>query len=440
MANTQQPPPNQDSNTAAGKKKARQTTPIQPAIQSEDSESDSTPIQVAHGKGRKKRQPKIPSPVPEEETTESSETESSVLVDTIENEDDRKAIAFSKNSQSKLIEDAIKNHGKYDYFRVNEQRKSGGTLFNVYKSRLAGQSENTLIFSDGKIFRKSQFSIKLNPKYQAPKPKPKTKNPPGSNPQVKFGSDFNFTEFYDKNTAPQRFPDPATFKTPSEQRRKKASKQPLMNEVDYPASSFTFVQPSPHKNIVQDSSPSPQRSAIPPISTIFDPPTVQSEDAGQNVQPSQPAIEQSTNTGKSLSPKKQWLNRAEASGMIDEDNMSPELTDPRSLSNVLEGQTASTSQIPATSSTSEESDQSDSSSGRPRRERKIPDRYGKYFVHVVEGHNLEVEGADIDKSNAQAANDIPKSHIAKKSKRQNKEGGEERPSKKHKKNKKADSD
>ena len=267
------------------------------------------------------------------------------------------------------------------------------------------------------------------------------KNPPGSNPQVKFGSDFNFTDFYEKNTVPQKFPDPATFKTPSERRRQKANKQPLVNEVDYPASSFTFVQPSPHKNVTQDSSPSPQRPAIPPIGTIFDPPTnvqTQVDDAGQNLQSSQPAIEQSTNTGKSLSPKKQWLGRAEASGILDEDNLSPELTDPRSLSNVLE-QNASSSQVPATSSTSEDSDQSDSSSGRPKRERKLPERYGKYVVHVVEGQNLEVENADIDRSNAQAANDIPQSHAKKKTKRQNKEGGEERPSKKHKKDKKTDS-
>ena len=60
-------------------------------------------------------------------------------------------------------------------------------------------------------------------------------------------------------------------------------------------------------------------------------------------------------------------------------------------------------------------------------------------MHVVEGQNLEVENADIDRSNAQAANDIPKGHAKKKTKRQDKEGGEERPSKKHKKDKKTDS-
>ena len=148
---------------------------------------------------------------------------------------------------------------------------------------------------------------------------------------------------------------------------------------------------------------------------------------------------QQATTGKSLSPKKRWLDRADASGMLDEDNQSPELTDPRSLSNVLEGQTASSSQVPATSSTSEDSDQSDSSSGRPRRERKLPERYGKYVVHVVEGQNLEVENASIERSNAQAARDIPQSHAKKKTKRQDREGGEERPSKKYKKSKKTDS-
>ena len=109
---SQQPPPNRDSSTVAGKKKARQATPSQPAKQPEASDSDSTPIQLAHGKGKKKRQPKIPSPVPEEDpTSESSEPESLVLIDTVEDEENRKALAFSKNSQSKLIEDAIKNPG-----------------------------------------------------------------------------------------------------------------------------------------------------------------------------------------------------------------------------------------------------------------------------------------------------------------------------------------
>ena len=126
--------------------------------------------------------------------------------------------------------------------------------------------------------------------------------------------------------------------------------------------------------------------------------------------------------------------------MLDEDNQSPELTDPRSLSNVLERQPASSSQIPATaSSTSEDSDQSDSSSGRPKRDRKLPERYGKYVVHVVEGQNLEVENASTERSNAQAASDIPQSHAKKKTKRQDREGGEERPSKKYKKSKKTDS-
>ena len=79
------------------------------------------------------------------------------------------------------------------------------------------------------------------------------------------------------------------------------------------------------------------------------------------------------------------------------------------------------------------------SSGRPKRERKLPERYEKYVVHVVEGQNLEAENPSIERSNAQAARDTPKSHAKKKTKRQEKEGGEERPSKKYKKSKKTDS-
>ena len=148
-------------------------------------------------------------------------------------------------------------------------------------------------------------------------------------------------------------------------------------------------------------------------------------------------------TGKTMSPKKRWLDRADASGMLEEDVQSPELTDPRSFSNVLEEQAATSSHAQATTSSnsedSESADQSDSSSGRPKRDRKLPDRYGKYVVHVVEGQNLEVENASIERSNAQAASDIPQSHAKKKTKRQDKEGGEERPSKKYKKSKKTDS-
>ena len=49
------------------------------------------------------------------------------------------------------------------------------------------------------------------------------------------------------------------------------------------------------------------------------------------------------------------MNRAEASGILEE-NEAPEITDPRSLSFVLEGQIASSSQVPAVSSNSEDSE------------------------------------------------------------------------------------
>ena len=55
---------------------------------------------------------------------------------------------------------------------MNEDRKSGGPLWSEYNVRLAGQTENTLIFANEKCFRKSQFAIKLNPRYNPKRPTP----------------------------------------------------------------------------------------------------------------------------------------------------------------------------------------------------------------------------------------------------------------------------
>ena len=99
---------------------------------------------------------------------------------------------------------------------------------------------------------------------------------------------------------------------------------------------------------------------------------------------------------------------------VEESNTAQEITDQRSLSTVLEGHIGGSSQQPVVSSSIEDSDHSDSSSSRPRRERKMPERYGKYVVHVVEGHSLEVGKADLEKSYAQAANEIPQGHSKKK--------------------------
>ena len=84
-----------------------------------------------------------------------------------------RAITFSHNSRSKVLEDAIKNPGKYRYFRHNEDRKSGGPLWVEYNVMLVGQTENTLVFANEKCFRKSQFAIKLNPRFNPKRATPK---------------------------------------------------------------------------------------------------------------------------------------------------------------------------------------------------------------------------------------------------------------------------
>ena len=71
-------------------KKAKKPTTSQTATQVEPSDSESTTIQLAHGKGKRRRQAKFPSPVQEEATeSDSTEPESSVLIDEIA-EDEQK--------------------------------------------------------------------------------------------------------------------------------------------------------------------------------------------------------------------------------------------------------------------------------------------------------------------------------------------------------------
>ena len=55
-----------------------------------------------------------------------------------EESDESRAVNFSHNSRSKVLDDAIKNPGKYRYFRMNEDRKSGGPLWSEYNFQLAG--------------------------------------------------------------------------------------------------------------------------------------------------------------------------------------------------------------------------------------------------------------------------------------------------------------
>ena len=150
-----------------------------------------------------------------------------------EESDESRAVNFSHNSRSKVLDDAIKNPGKYRYFRMNEDRKSGGPLWSEYNFQLAGQTENTLVFSNEKCFRKSQFAIKLNPRYNPKRPTPKPVSSqsvskakkdkiPQADKQFQQIADetnfdavnfqphnFNFDSFVKRNTAKQTFPDPA---------------------------------------------------------------------------------------------------------------------------------------------------------------------------------------------------------------------------------------
>ena len=237
--------------------------------------------------------------------------------------DESRAITFSHNSRSKVLEDAIKNPGKFRYFRHNEERKSGGPLWLEYNVRLIGQTENTLVFANEKCFRKSQFAIKLNPRYNprtsraTPKPvtsksesaseKKKNKMPQADEQfqqianETNFDSvsfephNFNFDSFVKRNLTKQTFPDPAIFKTATQiaaDKKKKSNKQPLMSEEEYPAQSFTFVQPQEHTNIPQGSiHPLPQVT-LPSFSETFGPeaPVDNAGMADENLAGQQPTI------------------------------------------------------------------------------------------------------------------------------------------------------
>ena len=328
------------------------------------------------------------------------------------------------------------------------------------------------MFTNGKCFRKSQFSIKLNPRYVPKKKgaasKDNTKDPapksttsktdkqqtkdtlPQADEQFQQIADetnfdsvsfqphhFNFDSFVKRNMAPQTFPDPAIFKSATQiadEKKKKKKNRSLMSDEDYPAQSFTFVQPQRHENVTQGSVSQPLQSSLPSFAATFGPeePSVNPEsvgDAAEGQQPaeSQPADADSETTSDlrtlaeqskverdmRLSPNKRFLARAtaEQDQEIQNDQQVEPSDDQSSATSLASGgpremsTTLEAAMPPITKKRRHREPkvvEPTAASSRPERERKVPERLGKVFVHNVEGLDLAVErqndSSDSDKT------------------------------------------
>ena len=194
-----------------------------------------------------------------------------------------------------------------------------------------------------------------------------------------------------------------------------------MSEEEYPAQSFTFVQPQEHTNIPQGSiHPLPQVT-LPSFSSTFglEAPVDNAGMADENLAGQQPTIpqpaESMSDTQSELrtlaaqgqiekdirqSPNKRLLARATAelnanqqqeNQTSDDQSSATSLASggPREFSSTLEAA------MPPTQKKRRQREPKivtpTAASSRPDRERKVPERFGKAYVHNVEGLDLPVE-------------------------------------------------
>ena len=207
-----------------------------------------------------------------------------------------------------------------------------------------------------------------------------------------------------------------------------------MSDEDYPAQSFTFVQPQRHENVTQGSVSQPLQSSLPSFAATFGPEeaSVNPEPAGDAAEGQQPAESQPADTNSKttsdlrtlaeqskverdmrLSPNKRFLARAtaEQDQEIQNDQQVEPSDDQSSATSLASGgpremSTTLEAAMPPTTKKRRHREpkvvEPTAASSRPERERKMPERLGKFVVHNVEGLDLAVErqndSSDSDKT------------------------------------------